>query len=79
MLSDLWRWDNIKGMTRDVLILVLMEYALWQFKNTICNKVERVLILVLMEYALWPDDPNGATVPFLCVLILVLMEYALWR
>ena len=36
-----------------VLILVLMEYALWQEQEGCHYKVCKVLILVLMEYALW--------------------------
>ena len=37
-----------------VLILVLMEYALWQIEYEILTEKDKVvLILVLMEYALW--------------------------
>ena len=36
-----------------VLILVLMEYALWDTTNLIKEIGSDVLILVLMEYALW--------------------------
>ena len=41
--------------TATVLILVLMEYALWlDGRKTRRTAPELVLILVLMEYALWP-------------------------
>ena len=60
-----------------VLILVVVEYALWgaESRDSITNMV--VLILVVVEYALWvclcgqweQCDP---------VLILVVVEYALW-
>ncbi len=36
-----------------VLILVLMEYALWPWREVRILREELVLILVLMEYALW--------------------------
>ena len=38
---------------RTVLILVLMEYALWGFSWVSERRLLQVLILVLMEYALW--------------------------
>ena len=62
-----------------VLILVLMEYALW-----LLGKVDKdgsclVLILVLMEYALWHLQLLKERNKAIYVLILVLMEYALWR
>ena len=37
-----------------VLILVLMEYGLWQIHDNYHNRAGQVLILVLMEYGLWP-------------------------
>ena len=61
----------------EVLILVLMEYALRD--NTTHErslKRQSVLILVLMEYAL-RDSEKVATKWDKMVLILVLMEYAL--
>ena len=60
-----------------VLILVLMEYGLWQTEFRRLVSMGKVLILVLMEYGLWQvvecllDGRHG-------VLILVLMEYGLW-
>ena len=36
-----------------VLILVLMEYALWGQSIKVYRDEDAVLILVLMEYALW--------------------------
>ena len=36
-----------------VLILILMEYALWAETSSGIREWERVLILILMEYALW--------------------------
>ena len=38
-----------------VLILVLMEYALWAEREILLLKKRAVLILVLMEYALWDN------------------------
>ena len=61
-----------------VLILVLMEYALWRIvANNYINTLTIVLILVLMEYALWRLN-HLVYFGWLKVLILVLMEYALW-
>ena len=41
-------------MAEEVLILVLMEYALWLVRNFDRDfNPDKVLILVLMEYALW--------------------------
>ena len=60
-----------------VLILVLMEYALWARNFEWHRSGVTVLILVLMEYALWvgqEEEWEGRR----RVLILVLMEYALW-
>ena len=62
---------------RVVLILVLMEYALWQKQYTSVYCFYFVLILVLMEYALW-QHVQGESGVWRNVLILVLMEYALW-
>ena len=42
-----------RPLRRHVLILVLMEYALWEIDERAYIKVVEVLILVLMEYALW--------------------------
>ena len=60
-----------------VLILILMEYALWDLYGRVWPKEPRVLILILMEYALWvvvASQKNHEEF----VLILILMEYALW-
>ena len=38
---------------KDVLILILMEYALWALTFIAAADTRRVLILILMEYALW--------------------------
>ena len=40
-------------LKHSVLILVLMEYALWLSQGVVDALNEFVLILVLMEYALW--------------------------
>ena len=52
MVSDLFTAEGLSD-AESVLILVLMEYGLWQdigiLRVTICI----VLILVLMEYGLW--------------------------
>ena len=46
----------------EVLILVLMEYALWGFKPVEDSEFfDSVLILVLMEYALWAMDVKPQT------------------
>ena len=61
-----------------VLILILMEYALWvDMHSKDCYKNMIVLILILMEYALWVTPSNLLAVT-VRVLILILMEYALW-
>ena len=71
-LSRIFYWDI------QVLILVLMEYGLWQYRLHVEGQYCRVLILVLMEYGLWPvEGPTASTAAFI-VLILVLMEYGLW-
>ena len=51
----LWRIKkrSLQPYKRVVLILVLMEYALWRLNVLINLKIKAVLILVLMEYALW--------------------------
>ena len=59
----------------DVLILVLLEYALRVYKTIVKANDTGVLILVLLEYAL-----RDNVLPFkkiIFVLILVLLEYAL--
>ena len=45
-----------------VLILVVMEYGLWQFPTKVETLIFFVLILVVMEYGLWQstyDSPEG--------------------
>ena len=71
--------NNTKGEKRSiqVLILVLMEYALEVFQSWIfISSHALVLILVLMEYALEAVQ-NKRSGQVHTVLILVLMEYAL--
>ena len=47
-------WRRKKSSMQRVLILVLMEYALWPRRRlTAGHSALSVLILVLMEYALW--------------------------
>ena len=54
MLSDSSLFGR-DARERNVLILVLMEYALWQMRwIRLSDSPPWVLILVLMEYALWP-------------------------
>ena len=54
--------EDAQGMRELVLILVLMEYGLWQLGTTTVSLLPPVLILVLMEYGLWPrgwrSDPK---------------------
>ena len=69
----------IKHLIATVLILVLMEYGLWQKTCKAYDKVGKVLILVLMEYGLWPFRVVTITTAHSRVLILVLMEYGLWH
>ena len=76
MLSE-YRRELGKEFIIVVLILVLMEYALWAVNLSLFGGNITVLILVLMEYALWVRWPNGPP-RITVVLILVLMEYALW-
>ncbi len=52
MLSDHWKGCH-KGLFREVLILVVMEDALWQTVFKIMARRMLVLILVVMEDALW--------------------------
>ena len=52
MLSDKY-WIIYSQSFHIVLILVLMEYALWQTLGFTADFFISVLILVLMEYALW--------------------------
>ena len=50
-------WDaracSLSSNGPNVLILVLMEYALWGGHSFMYRIEFKVLILVLMEYALW--------------------------
>ena len=56
MLSEVYV-TTAKEMQPLVLILVLMEYALWVFNQDFDNAgFDIVLILVLMEYALWDEN-----------------------
>ena len=77
----LWVYNklSVSPCFSEVLILVLMEYALWGYLGALNSSLCLVLILVLMEYALWDgEELTGKTDKFR-VLILVLMEYALWE
>ena len=69
-------WRKVNGFC--VLILVLMEYALWRIAFGFEPEPKEVLILVLMEYALWQSINSNGQRGREGVLILVLMEYALW-
>ena len=76
MLSEPLGASSLRGDDA-VLILVLVEYALWaQVTRSWPPERSMVLILVLVEYALWAAE-SGYTISFQ-VLILVLVEYALW-
>ena len=53
MVSDRFRQARQNAHCR-VLILVLMEYGLWQVSFKDGESIKKgVLILVLMEYGLW--------------------------
>ena len=75
MVSDIA--GSLIKIPEPVLILVLMEYGLWQEVLMFTRFAHWVLILVLMEYGLWQ---KGVVHLFdkAYVLILVLMEYGLW-
>ena len=56
MVSDAEGALSGSSITPDVLILVLMEYGLWQsYLSNNDIAAQCVLILVLMEYGLWPE------------------------
>ncbi len=63
-------------MKADVLILVVMEYALRVIRTVVSEVGVGVLILVVMEYALREVSIFSQICKFF-VLILVVMEYAL--
>ena len=52
-ICSLRHYTNLVRIIKNVLILVLMEYALWDVITGIKDFTLSVLILVLMEYALW--------------------------
>ena len=58
-----WKtWTNL------VLILILMEYALWGISLSANFGQKNVLILILMEYALWAVAGSDATITsFVCL------------
>ena len=76
MLSKRWQ-TNAPPQSDDVLILVLMEYALEAATKSPRHVFRLVLILVLMEYALEESIFKNFRDKDFYVLILVLMEYAL--
>ena len=56
MISDENVFKNNKSFNC-VLILVLMEYDIWQAKRlSVETPTNKVLILVLMEYDIWPQS-----------------------
>ena len=69
-------WPRCPGDA--VLILVIVEYALWERPQLVKVKHLRVLILVIVEYALWEDGTGVTKEDQPSVLILVIVEYALW-
>ena len=69
--------SRLTGIWCEVLILVLMEYALRAWTHSVIGRNNHVLILVLMEYALRESVVSNAKYLSGYVLILVLMEYAL--
>ena len=76
-------YEKIKGMKKNenlnVLILVLLENALWVYVSApvTINDIE-VLILVLLENALWGYENEDNIELKDAVLILVFVENALW-
>ena len=67
-----------EGAAIVVLILVLVDYTLWRFRQARCLRSELpVLILVLVDYTLWPSG-YLLSVSLQRVLILVLVDYTLW-
>ena len=61
-----------------VLILVVMDVALWLRYDTTLKLRDKVLILVVMDVALWLGRPKYKD-SLLKVLILVVMDVALWQ
>ena len=55
MLSDLAKLEKVRELG-NVLILVLVDYALWPKSMATVLRRIYVLILVLVDYALWPWD-----------------------
>ena len=72
------RNEKADGVCLIVLILVLMEDALWGNLISPTYYAQCVLILVLMEDALWDWKKSAREGGHGRVLILVLMEDALW-
>ncbi len=77
MLSDGRKTAAVR-ISKTVLILVVMEDALWQFLYNSSGFTIGVLILVVMEDALWQFSILPILVITTRVLILVVMEDALW-
>ena len=62
-----------------VLILVFVEYGLWEFANPpLRGFYPQVLILVFVEYGLWAWTSTDNWPVIARVLILVFVEYGLW-
>ena len=66
MVSDI-NGSAVLHWCAGVLILVLMEYGLWQAYKALKELVLSVLILVLMEYGLWLIVQEYLKVYYLCL------------
>ena len=61
-----------------VLILVVLDHALWHLAGKFLLLCRRVLILVVLDHALWLWNQMLCMLNLLTVLILVVLDHALW-
>ena len=64
-------------MNRNVSILVLLEFCLWEARSCKIDCPEKVSILVLLEFCLWVEI-KMMIILLKRVSILVLLEFCLW-
>jgi len=78
MLSEKSRIEAWKQMIKGVLILIVLEDALWVKKQWGNEREFYVLILIVLEDALWAETQiSNDKKPY--VLILIVLEDALWE
>jgi len=61
-----------------VLILIVLEDALWEILVKLPGIFCLVLILIVLEDALWGDNKTNEIDYVIFVLILIVLEDALW-